>query len=472
VPVSRVRTPLDEPLLPGAAAEEDAWVRQDVLVEALADNHLVGAAVPMRIEARFEAPMQYAQGGVVLVPRGLEYQQRYSVWSYVPRPRQRALAELPAAYPEEVGRYLEVVPDVRFPSFAEASRDEVVRALFAERAGDALLASYEPLYRQAREVVEGAATPYVAVAALEAWFRSQGGFVYDETPPPYDDELPLVTFVLDHKAGYCQHYAGAMAVMLRLLGIPARVAAGFTTGTWDDRRDEWVVTDHNAHQWVEVWFPEYGWLPFDPTPGRGQLGGSYSTSSATFGRGEDIPNLVPSLTPEALRALLAQRLQGAGLRDRRGEGSGVTAAASPSDEDGGGAWTVTLIVIAVLAGLAALVLAVKELRRRARFLSGDSRRVAASCRRELEAYLADQGVTFEPSATLEEIGAYVERRYRVNAEPFVRAAGEARFGPPGETGAAARRARRELRTLLRQLRRQMTFSRRTRGAFNYRSLTV
>ncbi len=67
------------------------------------------------------------------------------------------------------------------------------------------------------------------------------------------------------RSGYCQHFAGAMALMLRYLGIPARVAAGFASGTYS--KDHWTVTDHDAHAWVEVWFAGYGWLPFDPTPG-------------------------------------------------------------------------------------------------------------------------------------------------------------------------------------------------------------
>ena len=70
-----------------------------------------------------------------------------------------------------------------------------------------------------------------------------------------------------------------MALMLRLLGIPARVAVGFTSGTRDG--DTWVVTDHDAHAWVEVWFAGQGWVPFDPTPGRGTLGGDYSFASGS-----------------------------------------------------------------------------------------------------------------------------------------------------------------------------------------------
>jgi transglutaminase-like putative cysteine protease len=470
--VSKIDTPTDEPLLGDDAGKESGWTRQDVTVEALADTHLVAAATPMRIDTRFAAPMQYAPGGIVILPDGLDYQQRYSVWSYAPRVDTTELAELSAAYPAELDRYLEVVPDVRFPTFGQPSRQKIVRDIFIERSFDTLLAEYRPLYRKALDVVEGAKTPYVAVASLEAWFRSQGGFVYDEQPPPYGSDPPLVTFVLEHKAGYCQQFAGAMAVMLRLLGIPARVAAGFTSGKYDERRGEWVVTDFNAHTWVEAWFPKYGWLPFDPTPGRGTLAGAYSTSSATFGEGADFPTALGTAAPAALQALLEQRLEGLGSASaRRGAGEAASSGAV-SNDDGGGAATIAGLVFLVLACALGLVLGVKEVRRRVRFLGRDPRHEAAACRRDLIAFLADQGVVFPSSTTLADVGHYVERRYRVNATPFVHAATEARFGQPSHSADAARRARRELKTLLRQLRRQITVTRRARGALSLRSLAV
>ncbi len=111
------------------------------------------------------------------------------------------------------------------------------------------------------------------MVALEAWFRTGGNFEYDETPPIATSRPPLVAFVDGHRRGYCQHFAGAMALMLRYLGVPARVGAGFGTGRFDPKTGEWTVSDTNAHTWVEVWFKGYGWLPFDPTPGRGRLRG-------------------------------------------------------------------------------------------------------------------------------------------------------------------------------------------------------
>ena len=67
-------------------------------------------------------------------------------------------------------------------------------------------------------------------------------------------------------AGYCQHYAGAMALLLRMGGIPARVATGFTPGGYSERHKAWIVRDTDAHAWVEVWFDRYGWVTLDPTP--------------------------------------------------------------------------------------------------------------------------------------------------------------------------------------------------------------
>ena len=150
--------------------------------------------------------------------------------------------------------------------FGVAGRDERVDALFGDERYLALW-PYEGLWNEAQRLRAGARTPYGAVVAIETWLRSTGGFDYDESPPPTGGLPPLAHFVAEGKRGYCQHFAGAMALMLRFLGIPARVAAGFTSGKRED--GGWTVTDHNAHAWVEVWFPDYGWLAFDPTPGRG-----------------------------------------------------------------------------------------------------------------------------------------------------------------------------------------------------------
>ncbi len=90
------------------------------------------------------------------------------------------------------------------------------------------------------------------------------GFTYSETPPA--GSRTLDGFLFDTKQGFCQQFSGAEALLLRMGGIPARVSTGFTSGAFDNKAKEWVVRDLDAHSWVEVWFPGYGWVTRDPTP--------------------------------------------------------------------------------------------------------------------------------------------------------------------------------------------------------------
>ena len=86
---------------------------------------------------------------------------------------------------------------------------------------------------------------------------------------PHD---PLANFLFERKQGHCEYFASSMAVMLRTLGIPSRVVNGFRTGEFNDLTSQYVVRASNAHSWVEAYFPGYGWIAFDPTPGRGDAG--------------------------------------------------------------------------------------------------------------------------------------------------------------------------------------------------------
>jgi hypothetical protein len=113
---------------------------------------------------------------------------------------------------------------------------------------------------------------------------------------------------------------------------------------------------------------------------------------------------------------------------------------------------------------------VKAVRRRLRYLTGDPRRAGGATRRELESFLRDQGVAVPPSATLDDLRRAVDDEVGLDASRFVAAAGRARFGPPTESPAAARRARTELRTLLRRVRGELSLWARFRGFVSLRSL--
>ena len=478
VPAHSSALPRRNPLLPAAALAGKHVVKEDVTVEALRDRHLVGASVPIgfTFDQRSLGQVETARDGVVVAGQNLVRDQSYTAWSYAPRPSGAELARSQAAYPSELAAdgYLDLEPGITAPPFGTPNRDPLMRRLFTLNGLDEVLRPYVPLYGTANRVVGRPATPYAAAIALETWFRRTGGFTYDERPGPVGD-APLADFVLRTRRGYCQHFAGAMALMLRYLGIPARVAAGFTSGSYDAAHGTWTVTDHDAHTWVEAWFHGYGWLPFDPTPGRGSLSAGYSVSSPRFDLSTARRLLalaaavsVPDPHDFKLDTNFGQRdagtpsAEGAGAIRRDGplaRGTGVASQGS-----------LLRLLALVAAGLAAAIALAKLALRRGRYLTRDPRRLAAACRRELADFLADQGVGIPASATVAELASAVDEELAVDARSLVEALDAARFGPPQAARAEARRARRELRRVERELRNQLSRVERTRGLLSLRSL--
>jgi protein-glutamine gamma-glutamyltransferase len=430
------------------AVPRTKWVRQQVEIVGLRDEHLVGAASPVQLRLNDHADVELMRGGVLRKHSGtLQQGGGYTVWSAAPEPTARQLAAAPARYPEELERDLQVEPGVAIRPFGDPTRAEQIDRVLSDPLTENLRV-YEPVLREARRVTAGSTSPYAAVVALESWFRSGGGFTYDEQPPRPEGLPALVDFVTRTKAGYCQHFAGAMAVMLRWLGIPARVAAGFTSGKFED--GVWTVTDHDAHAWVEVWFPRYGWLAFDPTPGRGELSGTYTFASQFSSVNESIPNAVGKPGEE-----------GTGRPTFAGDGSG-DGMASGHPVLRGLALALVLFVVAI--GLAKLAL------RRSRYLARDPRRRAAAARRELADFLRDQRLDVPASATLADLRELLARELNVDARAFSAAAGAARYGPPDGVELAETRTRRELRLVLRDVRRRLSLGERLRGWLAVRSL--
>jgi transglutaminase-like putative cysteine protease len=422
-------------LEPPAARDRSRWVREEVADKALLSDRLVGGSVPVAFSVH---------------PSALQPGERYTAWSYVPTPSPAQLARVPARYPSQLRPYLAVWPGVELPAFGTPNRVPTMNAILDAHPE---IERYVPLEHAALDVAGRASSPYAATAALEAWFRFRGGFTYSNHPAVFA-EAPLVGFVAETRAGYCQYFAGAMALMLRYLGVPARVAVGFSSGTYDVGRGTWTVTDHDAHAWVEVWFRGYGWLPFDPTPAagrpeRGRLAAAYTApspprsaasagSQSAFRHGEVTP--ASSATP-------------------------TSASGAPANHHG-----VLALIGLLLAGAIAVLLVTKLALRRLRYLVRDPRRLAAACRRELVDFLLDQRIEAARSATLNELGELVRNELAVEPDRFVAAATAARFGPPEGAGAAARQARKELRLLLSRIRPRLTLFERARGLFSVRSL--
>ena len=145
-----------------------------------------------------------------------------------------ALRTAGTAYPERItGRYLQL-----------PALDERIPAL-------------------ARRITANAANPYEKARAVESFLQQSYGYTLDlpETTPAD----PLANFLFDRRQGHCEYFASAMAIMLRTLGIPTRVATGFRGGEYNDLTGSYIIRGRDAHAWVEVYFPDHGWVTFDPT---------------------------------------------------------------------------------------------------------------------------------------------------------------------------------------------------------------
>lgn len=122
----------------------------------------------------------------------------------------------------------------------------------------------------AAELTAGATTLYGRAAAIERYLRT---FPYDLSVPALPETVTDVAdyFLFDLQRGYCDYYATAFVVLARAVGIPARFVTGFTAGAWLPTEQLWEVTEAHAHSWPEVYFPEVGWIPFEPTGGQPEL---------------------------------------------------------------------------------------------------------------------------------------------------------------------------------------------------------
>ena len=125
---------------------------------------------------------------------------------------------------------------------------------------------FDPRIRQlAQEVTARWDNPYDKAANLQLYLQSHYTYTLDLRGDPGPD--PLAYFLFQRRAGQCEYFASAMTIMLRSIGIPARYATGFLPGEFNDVGGDYIIRASDAHAWVEVYFPSYGWITFDPTPG-------------------------------------------------------------------------------------------------------------------------------------------------------------------------------------------------------------
>ncbi|CAN5244038.1 transglutaminaseTgpA domain-containing protein [soil metagenome] len=234
-----------------ASQAEQAVATQEFTVRRLAAIWLPAAFEARSIQSPEFVVRWEAESSTLIVDNDYEDSDgaRYTVQSAVPVFDAAALAGVPAGVPDEIAaRYLDLPGDLN-----QRVRDQALSAV-----GDRV-------------------SPYERALALQEFFRDNFTYELDGTPGGHDGSA-MEQFLFETRAGYCEQFAGSYAAMARAVGLPARVAVGFTPGDVDpDDPTLYHVKGLHAHAWPEVYLGGYGWVAFEPTPGRGAPGGESYT---------------------------------------------------------------------------------------------------------------------------------------------------------------------------------------------------
>ena len=307
------------------------------------------------------------------------------------------------------------------------------------------------------KLTAGATSDYAKARAISDYFTTPAnGFTYSLATRPGTSGNDLVDF-LTNKTGFCQQYAGAMGMLLRLAGVPARVVLGYTHPV-PDSSGQFTVTSNNAHAWVEANFAGFGWIPFDPTPDAGLAGGSksvlawaphpVSTSTALPSGG----TAGPSATTTKRAGVQGQDTGTAGGQRRHSAAS----------------WPLTLITILLLltACIAVVPATARWLRRRRRLRearSGDPDPLWA----ELSDTAVDLGYVWSSARTPRQVVHWLNRQagpaHAAALQNLATAVEQSRYAPPTTSGAPVTTLTHDLRAVEAQLRERRTWRTRIRA---------
>ncbi|MBP2324002.1 transglutaminase-like putative cysteine protease [Kibdelosporangium banguiense] len=308
------------PLEPGRSPDGQT-VRIEIEPVNSEDNWAPVYPSPRRIEG-LSSEVRFDEASGAVYARKQRRFPRYVEYADLAQPTFEQLRASPAAVNEVGSQYLELPP------------------LNARITG------------LARDLVAGKSSQWDKVIALKNYFLPDNGFSYRTETAPRNDEDALVDFLFNGKTGYCEQYASALAVLVRAAGIPSRVAIGYTSGY--KVTDYRSITTQDAHAWVEVFFPQYGWITVDPTPlsdGRAYVPPYMNPQSSQTGRlpdgGEN--SSTPTTTSESEAAANSPRPE-AGQNDTPAadESNQITWVGLTSGALAGGA---TLVSVLLLTGL-------------------------------------------------------------------------------------------------------------------------
>ena len=374
---------------PAQPTQQGRLVTQEFEVQDTYTSHLFTGGWPTEVRAPARLTLRLTDGVSVAVnpPRGPKID--YTVTAVVPDLKPTDLIGRGRYYPKDVeSRYLGL-------PFPEKQVDGTTLSEADWRAAASVLPAareWMGLYALNERIVGSETDPYRIALAIQQYLRADYG--YSLHPPGAGYRSPYAEFLFATHSGYCQHFAGAMAVLLRFNGIPARVVVGFATGK-EEHDGVYLVTRNDAHSWVEAYFPGVGWAQFDPTPGRSIPSADGSTASG--------PAAEAAATADTGATPLAVGAEGRARVADPGGPTGKTAAPRP-DSSGGAPWWLLGLPAVLVAWPAGRAL----LRRRDLFRGSRESRLEASVSL-LYGDLRDFGIDVPPSQTLEETAAYLDR---------------------------------------------------------------
>ncbi|GAA5119425.1 hypothetical protein GCM10023320_25140 [Pseudonocardia adelaidensis] len=264
----------------------------------------------------------------------------------------------------------------------------------------------------AKEVIGNAGPGFDRVFALQNWFAGPGSqFTYSLQTAPGSGDDALVEFLTTGKTGYCEQFASAMAVMLRTVGVPSRVAIGFTAGV--DEGDHRTISTSDAHAWVEAWFPGIGWTAFDPTP-------------LTDGRRIDPPyveeaeaELASQESAPADEAPAPEPLSGDDQAPEPASPEPTQPDAAPSVESPGvdiPVWPFVAALLAVVIALVPAAMRIRDRRRRLAAVAGGGPEAAGAGWDELLAESTDRGADTPPSDTVRAAARRLVREHHLEPD--------------------------------------------------------
>lgn len=220
-------------------------------------GNLPVAGAPMFASIPVQAVLEYDPEGSVdpilfHINDRLEKGRIYQISSAVPQPTVFQLRQASSRYPEWIRNRYQILPS--------NISDEIIQLAF--------------------DITRNAATPYDKAVAVTRWLREN--ITYQSVipaPPPGKD--PLEWFLFESRVGFCNYYATAEVVLLRIVGVPARLAVGYALGEYDSSTNEYLVRERDSHAWPEVYFNGFGWVEFEPTVSQPGIQRQESASSDT-----------------------------------------------------------------------------------------------------------------------------------------------------------------------------------------------